>query len=339
MSGQYQIPSNIGDSKMASFKNPPEMRDGLTYDDWKKEMKIWCSFTEIEKKRQGPAVFLTLKGKARETVLAEVEAEKLQTDDGLSNIIKALDNLYKRSDSESAFTAFENFIKFRRPSSMSIQDYIIEFNIKLGKIKSHDMELPDGVLAYYLLDCANLPEEQVSLCRATCDKLTYSNMKSQIERVVIPSSSQPSGASSAVPIEPQFVTLGQQHKEEYPYLEPQPCADQEYYDREDNSFVSDSYYGQGGFSQGYRSRGYGPTQNVRPGRQINPPDEFGNPTPCRFCKSIYHWIGRCPDAPPSVKSQVSRSKRGGFMHPGRPGNRGFNARNGGRGTDRNQFQF
>ena len=156
-----------------AYKNPPEMRDGLLYDDWKKELKIWCGFTDLDKKRQGPALFLTLKGKARETVLAAVEADKLQADDGVDKVTNALDKLYKRNDSESAFTAFENFIKFRRHSSMPITDYIIEFNIRLSKIKSHKMDLPDGVLANYLLQCANLTEDQTSLCRATCEKLTY----------------------------------------------------------------------------------------------------------------------------------------------------------------------
>ena len=88
------------------------MRDSLPYDDWKKELKIWCSFTDLDKKRQGPAIYLTLMGKARETVLADVEADKLQSDNGVDNITKALDKLYKRNDSESAFAAFENFIQY-----------------------------------------------------------------------------------------------------------------------------------------------------------------------------------------------------------------------------------
>ena len=50
-----------------SFKNTPEMRDDLLYDYWKKELQIWCMFTDLEKKHQVPAIFLTLKGKARET--------------------------------------------------------------------------------------------------------------------------------------------------------------------------------------------------------------------------------------------------------------------------------
>ena len=42
------------------------------------------------------------------------------------------------------------------------------------------MDLPEGVLAYYLLSCANLSDEQTALCRATCMDLTYDDMKKQI---------------------------------------------------------------------------------------------------------------------------------------------------------------
>ena len=52
------------------------MREGLTYEDWKKELNIWRKFTDLSKQRQGGALFLTLTGKARETVLAEVPLSK-----------------------------------------------------------------------------------------------------------------------------------------------------------------------------------------------------------------------------------------------------------------------
>ena len=68
---------------------------------------------------------------------------------------------------------------------------MVEFNLRLCKIKSYNMNLPDNVLAYYLLDCVNLSDEQTSLCRATCAKLTYADMKTQIERVAIPTLLQP----------------------------------------------------------------------------------------------------------------------------------------------------
>ena len=107
-----------------NFKNPPEMRDDLLYDDWKKELQIWSMFTDLEKKHQGPAIFLTLKGKARETILAEIKPTDMSKDNGVDtiSITASLDKLYVKNESASAcaFNAFENFSRFRRPSNMSM---------------------------------------------------------------------------------------------------------------------------------------------------------------------------------------------------------------------------
>ena len=56
-----------------NFKAPPAMRDDLPYSEWKKELKIWCDFTDVDKKKQGGALFLTLSGKARQSVLSEID--------------------------------------------------------------------------------------------------------------------------------------------------------------------------------------------------------------------------------------------------------------------------
>ena len=63
-----------------NFKNPQEMRDNLLYDDWKKELKIWGMFIDLEKKREGPAIFLTLKSKARDKNLAEIKPTDMSKD-------------------------------------------------------------------------------------------------------------------------------------------------------------------------------------------------------------------------------------------------------------------
>ena len=44
------------------------------------------------------------------------------------------------------------------------------------------MSLPEGVLAYNLLICANLTNDQQQLCRATVSDMTYDEMKKTIEK-------------------------------------------------------------------------------------------------------------------------------------------------------------
>ena len=59
-------------------------------------------FTSLEKKKQAPAIFLTLTGQAREAIL-ELDPNTLPVDSGVQNLIKPLDNLYLKDRDYSAF--------------------------------------------------------------------------------------------------------------------------------------------------------------------------------------------------------------------------------------------
>ena len=66
---------------------------------------------------------------------------------------------------------------------MSISDYVIKFEQLYFKTKSFHMEILDGVLAYKLLNSANLTNEQKQLIKATVNKRDYQIMKDQLKKV------------------------------------------------------------------------------------------------------------------------------------------------------------
>ena len=100
---------------------------------------------------------------------------------------------------------------YKRKPDMAIENFIIEFQLKVNKVKSSGTELSDGVLGYALLSAANLPEDKHDMCKATCDKLTFKHVKQQLEKIGFGktskqqqfSSKQDPGTSS-VKIEPCF---------------------------------------------------------------------------------------------------------------------------------------
>ena len=294
----------------SNYKSPPVMKDGLSYEDWKSDVEIWSDVTDLDAKKQGGAVFLTLEGKAQATVRAGVTREELKSDTGLEKILGCLDGLYKEDATRSAFSAYEHFTEFRRGPDMSIEDYTIEFNIRYSRIKSLKMELPEGVLAYYLLKCANLTEEQQNICRATCDKLTFEEMKEKIERVT-------TGVK-------KFRNELQYYGEQYPenqYHQSESEYQQEFVDHED---ADEDLANVPEYTECEEQAYYIPTRGAPPSyRQsnsaprMNAPDEYGNPTRCGFCKSIYHYIGACPDAKMMKKKSNSgngNSRRGGYRN-------------------------
>ena len=320
------------------------MSKDLSYEDWKKELNIWKTFTDLDTKRQGAAVFLTLTGKARETVRSEVDEKAIAKDDGVAKIIESLDKIFKKDNNQTAFTVFDSFIKYRRPANMTIEDYIAEFNLKYNKLKLHDMTLPEGVLAYALLTCANLSDQQQQLCRATVAKMTYQDMKVTIEKVVTkilssdplvkdyPFYTEYEGHSSQDYFQDPYYSYESTDSYDIPEAEThpdEPPATQ--LPPEDTYYQNNPYRGRGN-GQSYRPQGYSRGRgSTRPPMRhssnttrptLNPVDSFGNPRPCSFCHSVYHWLEKCPDAPDSVKGGRGRAGSDMSRPPRRPGSGG-----------------
>ena len=47
-------------------QNPPILDDYTNYDNWLKDLDVWKMFTSTPKTKQGPRLYLSLKGKARD---------------------------------------------------------------------------------------------------------------------------------------------------------------------------------------------------------------------------------------------------------------------------------
>ena len=122
----------------SSYKNPPTMRSGLSYDDWKKELKIWQRATTLDAKQQGAVLLLSLEGRPRETVLAEVKEEAYDKDDIVTVIIACLDGLLKKEKSETQYGAFDEFIKDLKVKALkSLFKTLIYVTLKLSTWRCH----------------------------------------------------------------------------------------------------------------------------------------------------------------------------------------------------------
>ena len=93
----------------------------------------------------------------------EKNKSELLADDGVSKLIKKLDDLFLIDKNRRAFLAYQDFDKFRRPSAMSISDFLNMFDRKYFDFTEHGMSLPDAVLAFRLLDNANISEADFRL--------------------------------------------------------------------------------------------------------------------------------------------------------------------------------
>ena len=159
---------------------PPNFDEkAFSWKEYKKEIEVWASLTNLPKKKQGPALWMSLSGKAKE-VVQDMDLDEIKADDGLRKMLGKLDAVFKIDDNQAAYLAYRSFETFVRPVDMKMQEFVIKFESLNNKIKKHDMTLPDGVLAYRFLHSANLKEDEMKLCRATITDFTYNDMKQKV---------------------------------------------------------------------------------------------------------------------------------------------------------------
>ena len=79
-------------------------------------------------------------------------------------ILEGLDALFLEDTTQTAYLAYQMFENFKRLSQMLMKDYLVNFEQLHTKIKDHQMILPDGALAYRVLNSANLATDQMILC-------------------------------------------------------------------------------------------------------------------------------------------------------------------------------
>ena len=183
-----------------NVKNPPLLEKAVTFEIWEKKVELWQSVTDLKKEQQGPALVLALTERAQDQVL-ELDTAEIKAADGVTKILEKLGKIYKKDTLDSAYEAFENFIYFKRPDEMKVSNFVIEFEKRHLKAKTHGCQLSESILGFLLLNQAQLAKDKKDLIKATLDKLEYSQMKEKLLKVYGSLENHESGDEVSVKIE------------------------------------------------------------------------------------------------------------------------------------------
>lgn len=175
---------------MASYNyrsNIPQLTDTSCYTSWKKEVDIWELGTPAKEEARAARLIMNMKGKPRETAL-NIPKDKLGSKKGVEELINVLDPLYLKDETQLTFNMIRDFERFKRPLDIGIDEYVLEFQTKYRNLKklvsTDNTELyVDSIMAFRLLEQANLDGPQEQLVKATCTTgLTYQKMEEQLRR-------------------------------------------------------------------------------------------------------------------------------------------------------------
>ena len=293
----------------------PSMGDDTPYSDWKKQVEIWQKTNEplgVAKTVLAGTLFETLSGQARDTVLSGLQIDEICCDTGVANILKTLDEFYAENTTLSAFTAQDNFHNFRRKSGTSFKDFLVEFQLRVNKVKLGGTDLSDGVLGYWMLKCANIPEDKEQLVRATCEKLDLKTVRTQLDKLSLnPNSTAKSDQMKFADVKTESGPSSSTHSAFYQHHSSNNHSSSE--DDLDHE-IHDAFYGRN--RDPYRGK-------WDPKFKLNPASRFNNQAfPCKYCFCIFHLPQDCMYAPEELKREDARRfnnrRHSGFKKPKYP---------------------
>ena len=309
-------------SKACSARWPPVF-NGVNYETWKRDVKIWCRLADFTAEKQALAIHLSLEGRARDAS-SEIDPDTLGGKDGVKILLERLDKVFLPNKGRRQFSAFQELYNLRREKGSGIDEFVDCFEHTYFKFKSQNMELPDPVIAFMLLASCKLTEEKVQLVMSAVINVTYDGMKETIKRV-FGDKVGCGDVNSDLKIEPVFEAEAKSECEslysrggssgrrphqrgrgwhsrgqQSGYSQRGGYGEQSGYSQRGGYSQRDGYGGQrGSYSSGNTQRaGYnssnGGQQSAR--RRTNPVDGDGNVTRCVVCDSRFHWVRDCPDA-------------------------------------------
>ena len=257
----------------ANYKNPPTLEKDKTYQQWKNEIGFWELVTDLDKKKRGLALALSLQGKPRE-VAFEIDPVKLNADDGVKFLVTELDKLFEKDKVDQTYSAYTDFDKCRRESTMDMSEFIINFEQKYNKCKKYAMTLPETVLAFKLLDNAGLSQTDRQLALTACSDLKFDTMKSALNRIFATKSSLLESGVSAIAIKEESAFVTERHWDE---------------NNKKKFHRGDRYSNPGNQFRGDRFSNSGKSTQTKTNPIIN-----GRVSRCAICDSKYHWVKDCP---------------------------------------------
>ena len=252
-------------SRSTSYRNPPPLTDGMSYDTWTKELKIWQAVTDLEPEKQAPAVALTLPGTFREVAVG-IPLEKLQGATGMTELLKVMDENFKKESVDTSFEAYREFEAVRGTKS-NVIGYIQEFERKYNKIKALKMVYPDEVLGCKMLDNSGLDKLEKQMLLTSVKTLNVDEIKAAMRRIFGSVVGNITDSEVKIKFENEAFAAGKFHRGH-------PSTNRIYRDRSKSESTSTS-------------------DRPAPNKKLNPKNKYGKTTKCAICQSIYHWARDC----------------------------------------------
>ncbi|KAG1651276.1 hypothetical protein GQR58_027299 [Nymphon striatum] len=109
-----------------NYKVPPVFTAQKPYSRWIDEIKAWKALTDLDKRKMGVAIALSLPEEGlssiRDKVFSDLILDELNSDDGVDSLIEFMDKIFKMDELSEAYEFYTEFDRFRRSKVGSMED-------------------------------------------------------------------------------------------------------------------------------------------------------------------------------------------------------------------------
>ena len=300
---------------MSTKINPPNYNAKLkSYELYKQELLAWKEITDLDKKKQGVVIALSLpeddESKIREKVFDQISLDDLKEDTGLTTLITFMDKHLAKDDLADSLAKFEDFEDFQRGPNQSIQDYVETFDAKYRKIEKKNMKLPSEILAFKLLRRAKITKEEKMLVLTGMNyenkPTLYDEAKRSLKKFKgeMCDSDKISASISSIKLEPAFLAENEEALMAAGYSRNRQKPFQ-------YNGKGDFSRGRGNFYRGFNKSQRGGQTNWTKGgsstvkKSINPKGSDGTLLTCSSCGSFRHMMANCPHSWENMQERVN----------------------------------
>ena len=175
---------------MASYSKsnepPAFMSEWKIYAEYKDDLERWSRITSVPKKNQAEVVVYNLDGhpsRIKEKIVLNIGDQIKDDADGVKKLIAYLDTIYKVDDMADAWAKFKNFQTISRNDSVTINDFIADFEKEYMLAKAAGCEYNDTILGFRLLEATQLTDTDEKFVLTGVDYVKAKTNKDLFEQI------------------------------------------------------------------------------------------------------------------------------------------------------------
>ena len=110
------------------------------------ELTMWALVTEVDKKKQGPLVWMSLPkndpSNIKQFINDSIGVADLNKDDGIDKLIQAMKKAFQEEGEIEAFTKWKEFDKVKRKEGEEVRTFVNRFNTAYNAISKKQITIP-----------------------------------------------------------------------------------------------------------------------------------------------------------------------------------------------------